>query len=81
MRPAGTVGDDESVLRASLPAPAPAPAPAPDPDEGHRPPRDALTPPRSSSGLPHSPDDSDVGWGAPDTADDERITRERPPHW
>lgn len=27
-------------------------------------------------------DDSDVGWGAqPDPPDDERLLRERPPHW
>lgn len=28
-----------------------------------------------------SDDDTDRGWGDEDAADDERITRERPPHW
>jgi hypothetical protein len=28
-----------------------------------------------------SGDDTDRGWGDEHTDDDERITRERPPHW
>jgi len=26
-------------------------------------------------------DDRDTGWSEPEQDDDERITRERPPHW
>lgn len=32
--------------------------------------------------LPRSPDELDVGWGGPaEPDDDDRITREVPPHW
>ena len=31
--------------------------------------------------LPRSPDESDSGWGEPDSDDDERLRREVPPHW
>jgi hypothetical protein len=31
--------------------------------------------------LPRSSDESDRGWGDPDTDDDERLRREVPPHW
>ena len=47
----------------------PASAGAPDPDD--------------QPALPvRSPDDTDVGWGEqPEPDDDERLYRERPPHW
>jgi hypothetical protein len=37
----------------------------------------------SVSGAAHrAPDDLDVGWGAPvDDSNDDRLNRERPPHW
>lgn len=38
------------------------------------PPQDPVVPERSD-------DDRDTGWSEPPEDDDERITRERPPHW
>ena len=76
VRPAGTVGTSDDVLLSRLPTPE---------EEG---------PSSSSSGpVPGAPQepadpavalrsraDSDVGWGER-PEDDDRITRERPPHW
>lgn len=76
VRPAGTVGGDEANLRSSLPAPSSG---------------DAVTWGRpvgggEASGTPgrvrRAPDDEDVGWGAPvSDSNDDRLTRDRPPHW
>ena len=97
VRPPGTVGDDESVLRTALPAaphdgappaargdaggPAaagtspgtsPAPTAAPPTPAGHPDPWTAL----------RSADDSDQGWGRDEpSSNDERLRREKPPHW
>ncbi len=75
MRPAGTVGGDEANLRSSFPAPTPA-------DEVTW----ARPAPEAPAGPPHgpvrAPDDEDVGWGAPASdSNDDRLTRDRPPHW
>ena len=75
MRPAGTVGGDEANLRTSLPVQGP--------DEvtwGTR------AQPEASPARPQparrAPDDEDVGWGAPASdSNDDRLTRDRPPHW
>ena len=75
VRPAGTVGGDEANLRSSLPAPSS---------------DDAVTWGRPVDGEAHAaagrvrraPDDEDVGWGAPGSdSNDDRLTRDRPPHW
>ena len=75
VRPAGTVGGDEANLRTALPVPPPddltwgRPAPGSD---------------LSGAGAPvrRSPDDEDVGWGAPVVdSNDDRLSRDRPPHW
>ena len=54
------------------------PDPAPDQPASVRPPDPDDTP-----GLPlRSPADTDLGWGEqPEPDDDERLYRERPPHW
>ena len=54
-----------------------------EPDDAPGPP--ARTPgPRDtpSPDYPPAPEDTDVGWGErPEPDDDERLSRERPPHW
>ncbi|UZN04236.1 hypothetical protein [Cellulomonas sp. S1-8] len=96
VRPPGTVGSDESVLRSVLPSaptviPAePATRPA-GPDEplgadpgstGSRPASagpDAVDDPWQAM---RSADDTDGGWGREEpTSDDDRLRREKPPHW
>jgi len=82
-RPAGTVGGDETVLRSSFPAPSEATAEsaeaAAEPAADAAPP---LTGRREHRGGRRAPDDQDVGWGAPvDDSNDDRLSRERPPHW
>ena len=54
------------------------PDPAPEQPVRVRPPD-----PRDEPGLPtQSQDDTDIGWGEPPAPDDdERLSRERPPHW
>lgn len=75
VRPAGTVGGDEANLRTALPVSPPddltwgRPTPGGDP---------------SGAGAPvrRAPDDEDVGWGAPVVdSNDDRLSRDRPPHW
>ena len=88
MRPAGTVGGDDRVLRSSFPAPGAQDAQdaqddgraaaAPTPSAAATPP---ATPPAATT-APRAPDDLDVGWGAAvDDSNDDRLTREKPPHW
>jgi hypothetical protein len=73
VRPAGTVGGDDANLRSSFPAPAPEEVPAP--SGADRPPTRRTAPGRA-------PDDEDVGWGAPGAdSNDDRLARDRPPHW
>jgi len=78
VRPPGTVGTDESVLRTTLPAaPAPEPPHVPVAGPGRRAgdrEGDALLAVRSA-------DDSDVGWGDGPDRNDERLRRDKPPHW
>ncbi|HEX9030303.1 MAG TPA: hypothetical protein VF834_00575 [Streptosporangiaceae bacterium] len=53
-------------------------------DEPQDPPVSASSLPRDHTpALPvHSRDDTDVGWSErPEPDDDERLYRERPPHW
>ena len=72
VRPAGTVGGDEANLRSSLPLPPPdESAWGRAPGQGQRP-----------EPVRRAPDDEDVGWGArSDDTNDDRLTRDRPPHW
>jgi hypothetical protein len=53
-------------------------APSPGPQGAKAPPNHDETPV-----LPvRSPDDTDAGWGErPEPDDDERLNRDRPPHW
>jgi len=60
----------------------------PQPDAGRtagdRPPRPAPVPEEPAVLPDQTRDESDVGWGGAtwrDAPDDERLTRERPPHW
>lgn len=79
VRPAGTVGGDEANLRTSIPAPGP--------DEvtwgkpmSERPSDEAAA--AGSRAVRRAPDDEDVGWGAPvSDSNDDRLDRDRPPHW
>lgn len=70
--------------------PQPEPPPPPDPGPPPRPRPEPLPQSRSQirnltadwDVLPtQSRDDTDRGWGELPTRDDERFTRERPPHW
>ncbi|MBD7917142.1 hypothetical protein H9657_02470 [Cellulomonas sp. Sa3CUA2] len=114
VRPSGTVGTDESVLHAHLPAfpsatgPARegaaaahrAPADAPDADAPDADVPDAVAsgavtdatggPGATGTGVTvddlwratRSADDSDHGWGREESSsNDERLRREKPPHW
>ncbi len=77
MRQSGTVGSDEAVLRATLPAARPTSEPV----------TGTSAPVADRSGDPlaalRSADDSDEGWGGPVGRDDndDRLARDRPPHW
>lgn len=75
MRPAGTVGGDEANLRSSFPAPSS--------DDALTWGRRAAGEARATPGRIHrAPDDEDVGWGAPvSDSNDDRLARDRPPHW
>lgn len=101
MRPAGTVGGDETWLRSSVPAAVPNPAAALDPVTGEAPVRDPVSVPATqqasttTASAPTAPapvhepvvarrslDDSDLGWGdRADDSNDDRLQRNRPPHW
>lgn len=76
VRHAGTVGTDDSVLRSTHPALGTAAdeAPAPSAEVTSEVPREPALPLRSL-------DDSDVGWGHEPDANDDRLRRDRPPHW
>ncbi|MCL2463539.1 MAG: hypothetical protein FWF28_00505 [Micrococcales bacterium] len=76
VRPAGSVGGDESNLRSSCVAPS---------DEVRQASSFAVSlgsgPARPTS-VRRAPDDEDVGWGAPVAdSNDDRLRRDRPPHW
>ncbi len=98
VRPPGTVGTDESVLRSTLPAapdgagrsPTPLsgagrtdvrPVPPPPPPSGAA--RRAATDPSEDLWrAPRSADDTDQGWGREEpSSNDDRLQREKPPHW
>ncbi len=93
MRPPGTVGTDESVLRATLPATPAHPADETDEADHAAPVRDRprapapdATPTPAEAADPwtaaRSADDSDRGWGREEpSSNDDRLRRERPPHW
>ncbi|WP_162350964.1 hypothetical protein [Cellulomonas sp. H30R-01] len=78
VRRAGTVGTDESVLRSTHPA-----APADGQDDAASPATPAQ--PADASHDPAVPlralDDTDVGWGHDADSNDDRLHRDRPPHW
>jgi hypothetical protein len=76
VRPAGTVGTDDSVLVSSHPA-----VPVSDVPEATR--ADVAEPVavRESAIPVRSADDSDVGWGEASDANDDRLRQDKPPHW
>ena len=93
IRPAGTVGTDDSVLISSHPAvpdlevpdpavpdPTPPVASVPDATQAGR-----TLPSAAAVREPAIPvrsvDDSDVGWGEASDANDERLRQDKPPHW
>ncbi|MDM7830636.1 hypothetical protein [Cellulomonas edaphi] len=73
VRPAGTVGTDDAVLVSSHPA-----APAPDRPE---PVSAAPSPVREPAIDLRSADDTDLGWGEAGGGNDDRLQRDKPPHW
>lgn len=94
VRPSGTVGTDESVLHAHLPAlPSATRAVREGAAAAHRAPTDAPgadVPDAPEPGVTvddlwratRSADDSDRGWGREESSsNDERLRREKPPHW
>jgi len=80
VRRAGTVGTDDDLLVSTLPA---MPGQRPDgraPGAGVDRRAQVVAPDERAVPL-RSLDDGDVGWGGgPDTNDD-RLARDRPPHW
>ena len=101
VRPSGTVGSDESVLRSTLPAAPPDPpltpvrpaAPPAEPATDAPGAGAATGPGRAATGVratgaddlwraTRSADDSDRGWGREEpTSNDDRLQRDKPPHW
>ncbi len=85
MRRPGPVGPEDAPLVSRLPAWTPPVAETPEESAAgtpgpHRDPGGRTA--REDGALPRSPDDSDEGWGGGrDPGDEERLTRERPPHW
>lgn len=77
VRPAGTVGTSDDVLLSRLPAPEEEVPSSSGPRPGAPP---ETADPADPAVARRSRDDSDVGWGER-PEDDDRITRERPPHW
>jgi len=79
VRPAGTVGGDDRVLRSSLPAPG---AQSTQDAQDAQDVRTSPPAPPAAATPARAPDDLDVGWGpAVDDSNDDRLTREKPPHW
>ncbi|MBU4213645.1 MAG: hypothetical protein KJ792_03210 [Actinobacteria bacterium] len=80
VRPSGTVGHDEGVLRSVHAAAAPVPPP---PVVPVREPRSLPDGPGADPALPvRSLDDGDLGWGgSTDDSNDDRLRQDVPPHW
>jgi len=86
VRRAGTVGRDDTVLVSTLPA-----FPTEDPRPTASDPRRTTDAPTASEATStgtldpavavRSADDSDVGWGGSDDSNDDRLHRDKPPHW
>lgn len=79
VRPAGTVGTDDEILRSTHAA-------APTADERTRGEQPVVKPGLVGTGaepaLPiRSLDDDDLGWGESSDGNDERLRRDKPPHW
>ncbi|MBD8059549.1 hypothetical protein IC607_11285 [Cellulomonas sp. JH27-2] len=73
VRPAGTVGTDDAILRSTHAA-------APTPEEPTV--RRGQVEDAHEPALPiRSADDSDLGWGESTDGNDERLRRDKPPHW
>lgn len=91
MRPAGQVDGDDAWLLTRLPAPQ-TPL-ASQPPDSRALPGPATAGPRAAGGARssdrddpattlRSADDSDLGWGGrEDVGNDDRLRRDRPPHW
>ncbi|MCR6649812.1 MAG: hypothetical protein NVV70_17345 [Cellulomonas sp.] len=95
MRPSGTVGTDETVLRSAFPAPPARTAGGPTSGAPASAASTSATatslagtttapvPDRSSDALlvARSADDSDLGWGGGRDDNDDRLRQDKPPHW
>lgn len=86
VREPGTVGNDESVLRSRHPAPPTPSAPSGTSGRASGAARTGTVSSASTDPDPwstvRSADDSDRGWGREEpSSNDERLQRERPPHW
>jgi hypothetical protein len=83
VRQAGTVGTDDSILVSSHPAVPVADVPDPTRADANQP--DANQPNAAGVREPAIPvrsaDDTDVGWGEVSDANDDRLRRDKPPHW
>jgi hypothetical protein len=83
VRQAGTVGTDDSILVSSHPAVPVADVPDPARADANQP--DANQPDAAGVREPAIPvrsaDDTDVGWGEASDANDDRLRRDKPPHW
>jgi hypothetical protein len=83
VRQAGTVGTDDSILVSSHPAVPVADVPDPTRADANQP--DANQPNAAGVREPALPvrsaDDTDVGWGEASDANDDRLRRDKPPHW
>lgn len=82
VRLSDSVGTDESVLRTTLPAPVPDAPAAPRRTAASGSPDAVLARLLERAGdLGRSADDSGTGWGDGTDSNDDRLARDRPPHW
>ncbi|WP_448631403.1 hypothetical protein [Cellulomonas soli] len=92
VRLSDTVGSDESVLRSTLPAAGAGGSAGPRPAGGAASAAAPLASPDApdvvlarllerAGDLGRSADDSSAGWGDGADTNDDRLARDRPPHW
>lgn len=83
MRAPGPVGHDTRALISRLPAMPREPSAARSPSSGDAPaPVEPSTADREPTVAFRSKDDTDLGWGREqDGSNDDRLQRDKPPHW